>query len=146
VCRARQVGGADLDAAVWADVCALLAEPARVEQEYQRRLQGGAADAAGAEGPALAKRIAGVRKAISRLIDGYSEGLLEKEEFEPRLRSARERLARLEAEAQAQADEAARRAELRLVIGKLQEFAEGIQGGLQEADEALRREVIRALV
>jgi site-specific DNA recombinase len=146
ICRARQVRADHLEAAVWDDVCALLAEPARVEQEYQRRLQGSPAGAGGGEGAALAKRAAGVRKAISRLIDGYSEGLLEKEEFEPRLRAARERLARLEAEARAQADAEARRAELRLVIGKLQEFAEGIKSGLGQADWATRREVIRALV
>jgi site-specific DNA recombinase len=146
VCQVRPARAAELEAAVWDDVCALLAEPARIEQEYQRRLADGPADAAGAEGPALAKRIAGVQKAISRLIDGYSEGLLEKAEFEPRLRSARERLARLQAEARTQADAAARRAELRLVIGQLQEFAARLTSGLRAADEATRREVIRALV
>src|SRR5207245_333058 len=145
VCRVQPVRAAELEVAVWDDICALLAEPARVEQEYQRRSQAEAAAADGAEGTAVAKRIAGVQKAISRLIDGYSEGLLEKEEFEPRLRTARERLARLEAEARTQADAAARHAELRLVIGKLQEFAEGITSGLHEADWATRREVIRAL-
>ena len=146
VCQARPVEAADLEAAVWADGCALLADPARVEQEYQRRLQTGPAGAGGTEGEALAKRINGVKKSIGRLIDSYSEGLLEKEEFEPRLRGARARLALLEAEAQAQADEAARRAELRLVIGQLQEFAAGVQTGLQEAEWGTRREVIRALV
>jgi len=146
LCQVRPLPAAALEAAVWSDVSALLAEPARVQQEYERRLQDAPADATGAECPALAKRLASVQKAISRLIDGYSEGLLEKEEFEPRLRSARERLARLQAEAHTQADAAARRAELRLVIGKLQEFAAGIQSGLQEADWAIRREVIRALV
>ena len=146
VCQVRPVRAAELEAAVWQDVCALLAEPARVEQEYQRRLQDGPADGTGTESAALAKRLAGVQKTISRLIDGYSEGLLEKEEFEPRLRAARERRARLQAEAQTLADAAARQADLRLVIGKLQEFAEGITSGLHEADGAMRREVIRALV
>lgn len=146
LCQVRPVPARELEAAVWGDVCALLAEPARVEQEYQRRLQDGAGDAAGSERAALAKRIAGVQKAIGRLIDGYSEGLLEKAEFEPRLRATRERLARLQAEAQTQADAAARHADLRLVIGKFQEFAEGIRSGLQEADWQTRREVIRALV
>ncbi len=146
VCQVRPVRAAELEAAVWDDVCALLAEPARVEQEYQRRLQDEPGNVAGTEGPALAKRIASVQKAISRLIDGYSEGLLEKAEFEPRLRAARERLARLEADAQTQADATTRQAELRLVIGKLQEFAESIKTGLQEAEVATRREVIRALV
>ena len=77
---------------MWEDVSALLAEPARVEQEYRRRLEDSPAAEGAAAGGALAKRAAGLRKAISRLIDGSSEGLLEKEEFEPRLRAARERL------------------------------------------------------
>jgi site-specific DNA recombinase len=62
------------------------------------------------------------------------------------MRSARERLARLEMEAQASADVAARRAEFRLVLGKLQEFAGKIQSGLDKAEPATQREVIRALV
>ena len=146
LCSVRPVAAAELEAAVWEEVCALLAEPGRVEQEYQRRLEADGADTDGAEGTALAQRIAGVQKSISRLIDGYSEGLLEKEEFAPRLRAARQRLARLQAEAQSQADASARRAELRLVIGKLQEFVEGIATGLEKADGPTRRQVIRALV
>ena len=131
---------------MWGDICALLADPARVEQEYQRRAAGEEAEGAAAEGEALAKRVAAVQRGISRLIDSYSEGLLEKEEFEPRLRAARARLARLEAEAQAQADAAARQAELRLVLGKFQEFADSLQTGLKEASWTTRREVIRAVV
>jgi site-specific DNA recombinase len=146
VCRARSVRAPELEAAVWGDVCALLADSSRIEQEYERRQQNSAAATAGAEGAALVKRVTAVQRGISRLIDGYSEGLLEKAEFEPRLRAARERLQRLEAEAQVQADAAARQAELRLVLGKLQEFAESIRAGLQEATWATRREVIRALV
>jgi site-specific DNA recombinase len=145
-CRTRSVRAAELEAAVWEDVCALLADPARVQQEYERRCQDNAADAGGQESAALAQRAAALKRAISRLIDSYSEGLLEKEEFEPRLRAARERLARLESEIQAQADAAARQAELRQVVGRLQEFVEGIKSGLREADWATRRAVIRALV
>jgi hypothetical protein len=43
---------------------------------------------------------------------------LEKSDFEPRIRRARERLATLEAEVKKQADEESQRAELRLVIGQ----------------------------
>ena len=88
LCRARSVRAQELEAAVWGDICALLADPARVEQEYQRRAAGEEAEGAAAEGEALAKRVAAVQRGISRLIDSYSEGLLEKEEFEPRLRAA----------------------------------------------------------
>src|SRR5205823_3052468 len=125
---------------------ALLNEPQKVAAEYQRRLQGeeGSTDRRGAE--PLAKGIAKVKRTIGRLIDAYSEGLLEKEEFEPRLRAAKERLGRLEAEAAAAADEEVQQAELRLVIGKLEEFAEKVRDGLAEAEWATRREILRALV
>jgi site-specific DNA recombinase len=146
ICRARSVPAQELEAAVWGDICALLADPSRVEQEYQRRAAGEEAAGAATEGAALAKRVVAVQRGISRLIDSYTEGLLEKEEFEPRLRAARGRLARLEAEVQAQADAAARQAELRLVLGKFQEFADSIRTGLAEASWTIRREVIRALV
>ena len=146
LCRMRAVRAADLEQAVWEDVCALLAEPDRLAQEYERRLNATPAEDATASGEALAKRLAAVKRGISRLIDSYSEGLLEKTEFEPRLRAARERLERLQAEVQLQQDAATRRAELRLVVGKFQEFAAALQAGLQEASWATRREILRALV
>ncbi len=37
----------------------------------------------------MAKLIKQVKKSISRLIDAYEEGLLEKSEFEPRISTAR---------------------------------------------------------
>jgi site-specific DNA recombinase len=146
VCRAPTVAADELEAAVWTDLCALLEDPARVEQEYQRRFQGAAAAGAPAEGEALGKRIATVKRGLSRLIDAYGDGLLEREEFEPRVRATRERLARLEAEAQAETDAVARREELRLVLGQLQEFAEALKSGIREAPWDTRRQVIQALV
>jgi site-specific DNA recombinase len=52
----------------------------------------------------------------------------------------------LEAEVKKQADEESQRAELRLVIGQLQEFANHIKSGLHDADWSTRREIVRALV
>jgi hypothetical protein len=40
-------------------------------------------------------QIAKVKQTISRLIDGYAEGLLDKDEFTLRIRRAKERLGRL---------------------------------------------------
>jgi site-specific DNA recombinase len=80
------------------------------------------------------------------MIDAYGEGLVDKEEFEPRVRAFRERLCRLEAEARQQQELEAQERELRLVIGRLQEFAERVKAGLEEADWSTRREIIRALV
>ena len=83
---------------------------------------------------------------ISRLIDAYSDGLLDKSEFEPRILAARERLAKLEDQCRQRIDEANQEVELRLVIGQLEEFAKRVSHELQEPDWETRREIVRALV
>ncbi len=146
VCWNKQVRTDVLEEAVWKDVCALLRDPTKVAQEYERRLKGKSSRCGGRRGGSLTKLIQKVKRGIARLIDAYEEGLLEKREFEPRIRSAKERLAKLETEAQSQAAAEAEEQELRLVIGQLQEFAERVRSGLAEADWSTQREIIRALV
>ena len=74
-----------------------------------------------------------VKKMISRLIDAYGDGLLDKSEFEPRISAAQERLAKLEDEHRQRIGEAAQEAELRLVIGQLEEFAQARFAGVARA-------------
>ena len=87
-----------------------------------------------------------VKRGIARLIDAYEDGLLTRAEFEPRLRNAKQRLDKLEAEIQAAADQTAAQHELRLVIGQFEDFAQRVSEGLHEGDWTTRREIIRALV
>lgn len=95
---------------------------------------------------ALGRQLAKARRAIERLIDSYTEGLIEKPEFEPRLAELRRRTARLEAEAKAQqeADEQVR--SLHLIIGKLDLFAAMVRDRLGSADWATKRDIICTLV
>src|SRR6516165_9470296 len=117
LCWNKQIRTDILDAAVWEDVRQLLSEPERVRAEYQRQLQGPGTDS-NHEVEHLNKTIKNVKKLISRLIDAYGEGLLDKSEFEPRILAARERLAKLEDECRQRRDEANQESELRLVIGQ----------------------------
>jgi site-specific DNA recombinase len=94
----------------------------------------------------VASRIAQLKRGIARLIDRYQDGLLEKSDFEPRMRQSKERLARLEAEQQEAAQAETQRAALRLIIGHLKAFTERMAEGLEAADWATRRDIIRALV
>lgn len=145
LCGNRPVPAGLLEMAVWNDVCALLAHPGKVEEEYQRRLR----DAPVSEtltAEILTKRIQQVQRAIARLIDAYGEGLLDKNEFEPRLRGAKERLSALTKEACVQSNQASEEQELRLVIERLQAFADQVQAGLETADSVTRREILRALI
>src|SRR5262249_31071606 len=76
----------------------------------------------------------------------YAEGLIDKGEFEPRVTRLRQRLARLEEQRQALADEAAVQGELQLIIGRLEDFAAKLHDSLETADWASKRALIRALV
>jgi site-specific DNA recombinase len=58
----------------------------------------------------------------------------------------RQRLARLEEQRQALANEAALHWELQLILGRLEDFATQLHAGLETADWASKRDLIRALV
>src|SRR6185437_7662038 len=131
---------------VWTEVCRLLENPALVIEEYQRRLDTLQAHPRQLELDALARQLAKARRAIGRLIDSYTEGLIEKPEFEPRIAELRRRLTRLEAEASEHqaAEEQAR--SLQRVIGKLDLFAAMVRDRLGTADGFTKREIICLLV
>jgi site-specific DNA recombinase len=145
VCSNRQVRTDLLDNAVWEDVCGLLRDPKRLAEEYERRLQDHTTKC-GEATKQLTSQIQKTKRTVARLIDAYEDGLLSKEEFEPRIRGSKERLSRLEAEASAAADEEVKRVELRVVIGHLEEFASRIREGLESPDWITKREIIRSLV
>ena len=145
VCTNPQVRTDLLDLTVWREVSGLLAHPERVAEEYQRRLQAPTSGTRQAQAT-LETQIGKVRQGVARLIDSYAEGLLEKHEFEPRITRLRQRIAALEEQRQQLLDEAAVQTELRLIIGRLEDFATQIDTGLEEADWLRKREMIRALV
>jgi len=144
ICDNLQVRTDKLDEWVWQEVCALLEDPQRLQQEYQRRL-----DAPSRENEdltAIQAQLGKVRQGIARLIDSYAEGFIEKQEFEPRIKRLRQRMAQLEDRDHLRRTELARQAELRLVITQLEDFAAKVKDGLAEADWLTKRDLIRTLV
>src|SRR5712691_5628218 len=145
VCQHTQVRTDLLDVAVWQEVCTRLAHPERLAEEYRRRLQPEtrATRTSLATGEA---QIGKLRHGGARLIDRYAESRIDKDEFEPRITRLRQRLARLEEQRQAGADEAALQTEFQLIIGRLEDFATKVHSGLEAADWASQRDLIRTLV
>jgi site-specific DNA recombinase len=144
ICRNKPVRLDRLEAAVWADVRAVLEHPEELRQEFERRLLG--ENETDIDLEQSNKQIAAVQRSISRLIDAYESALLDKSEFEPRVRQAKERLARLQQEASAASDRAAQRADLRLILSNLDKFVDQVRDGLNHAGWDTRREIIRSLV
>ncbi len=85
-----------VEAAVWADVSALLSEPQRLRQGFQRRQQSSQAPGPEVNQECLQGDVHKVRQSIGRLIDAYTAGLIETRDFEPRMQRLKERLAKLE--------------------------------------------------
>ena len=145
ICESRMLRVDQLDAAVWDDVRALLAEPSRIAQEYERRLKHSDQPDDVSE-RSLQKEISQTRRRIARLLEMYEEGYLEKGPFHQRIEAARLRLSRQEEQAKAMAERNDDVRELRLLMGRLEEFAGKVREGLESCEVTTRREIIRALV
>jgi site-specific DNA recombinase len=145
VCWNKSVRMEPLDNAVWDDVRSLLTDPGRVEAEYRRR-QDDKNDPQKTNGEAVERLVQITRRRIARLLDAYEDGLMDRQEFEPRIRRARERLLQLEAEAEQERQCRASERELRDLLSQLDQFGQRVHDGLSEADWPTRREIIRTLV
>ena len=146
ICSNKQVRTDLLEQLVWLDVSSLLKNPQRIEQEYKRRLTGKKKNVRRNSSEQLHTLIKKIKRGIARLLDAYQDGLIHKSEFEPRMRRAKERLAKLQAEVKKREDEEAQQKELSLVIGHMQDFADKISSNLEKLDWLKCRDVIRALV
>jgi site-specific DNA recombinase len=144
-CHNRSLRMEWLDEAVWGDVKSLLEEPGRIRREFERRLAGNGSETS-PQRQRAATEAATLQRKMSRLIDAFQDELLDKNQFEPRMTAMRSRLASLKAEVESEAAAEAAIREMRLVIDRLETFAERIRSDLAAADWATRRDLIRTLV
>ncbi|MBV7333530.1 recombinase family protein [Chloroflexi bacterium TSY] len=144
ICHNLQVRTDLLENMVWDEVCALLNDTARVEREYQRRLQAPAKDNDDLD--VTNRQLAKIKQSIARLIDTYTDGFIDKDEFAPRIRRLRQRQSDLEEKLQKLNQELSQQQQLRLLITQLEDFAAKVTEGLDTADWQTKREIIRMLV
>jgi len=145
LCPNTQVRTDRLELAVWREVCALLAHPERLAQEFHQRLHANG-QKQHQERRVLESQGGKLQQGVARLIDSYAEGLIEKEEFEPRMKRLRQRIAQIAVQCQQLAEEEMLHHELQLIIGRLDEFAAQVTQNLEELEWSRKRDIIRALV
>lgn len=143
ICTNASVHGR-VEQAVWSDLCALLQDPARLRREFEARLDRPAHD--NAEITRLEQALVEHKRRLARLIDAYANGWVDKVEFEPRVRSAKERLARDEAALLEHQRDSIDADELRLLIGQFDTFAAQMSASLEQADFATKRKLLRLLI
>jgi site-specific DNA recombinase len=135
-----------LEDLVWQRVRGLLENTSQLEEEYQRRLKEVTSRSGKLSPTSLEAHLAKLRQGVSRLRDSYAEGLIDKSEFEPRLRRQRQRIGEVEEQQKQLADEATLHNELRLIIGRLEDFAMKVRENLDQASWLDRRDILRTLV
>ncbi|MGF7212726.1 transcriptional regulator with XRE-family HTH domain [Skermanella aerolata] len=131
----------------WNEIRAVLEDPRRLADEYRRRL--GAPRTGPCEIDALAtleRQISSLRRGISRLIDSYAEGLIDRTEFQPRIMGMKQRLARLEENRHTLVETAETEQNLALIIGRLEDFSDKVHQALDGLDWHGTRDIIRMMI
>jgi len=147
MCDNKQVRTSQLDDLVWQQVVALLQHPERLRQEYEQRLQRLEQDhRSNADTAALEKHKRHLQQGKSRLIDGYTEGLIDKADFDPKMAQLKIKFEQVQAQIEASQRQHAGQVELFLVINRLEEFAAAVSDRLTTLEFDTKREIIRALV
>ncbi len=143
ICSNAQIQGEFLESAVWREVCVLLTHPERLEHEYHG---GGRVGASLESVETLKAQRLKLQHALERLIDSFTEGLIERDQFTSRMARTKSRITELDAKIKADAGDADRLEHLRLAARRLRELAAAVGPHLATADWHRRRDIIRTLV
>ena len=141
VCQTTQIRSEVLDDLVWSEVTDLLRNPQRLQKEFTRRSGKKKVDVA-----ALDVQRKNIQTKIARIIDGYADGLITKEDFEPRIKRAKEQQKKIEDQLRMVDQETVDAAQLKLITVRIDDFAAKIEGRLENIDWDTKRQIIRALV
>ena len=99
-----------------------------------------------ADTAALEKHQRHLEQGKSRLIDSYTEGLIDKADFDPKMTHVKMKLEQVAGQIAASKQHQAGQSELFLVINRLEEFAAAVNERLTSLDFTTKRDIIRALV
>ena len=143
ICNNAQMQGEFLETAVWQEVSDLLRNPGRLECDYEA---GGRAGASLDNIETLKAQRLKLQPALERLIDSFTEGLIEKDQFTSRMARTKSRIAELDRKIKDDAGDVDRREHLRLAASRLRELAAAVGPYLATADWYRRRDIIRTLV
>ena len=143
ICTNRQIQAEFLEAAVWREICDLLRNPEKLERDFKE--SNNAVASLQTAGALKAQRLK-QQHALERLIDSFTEGLISKDQFTPRMARTRSRIAELDTQIQAYSGDIDQMEHLRLGVARLRELSATLGPGLADSDWHRKREVIRTVV
>ena len=143
ICDNGSVKAPELEARVWSEVCELLRDPARLVQELERRKQ---QSSDSDELLAMQRRVDELRGRLDRLIDAYTNGLLERSEFEKRitpLRANHDREIAALASLRGRLEDAE---DWQNLASGIEQLSTQVETQLSTASQELKRELLRLLI
>lgn len=145
LCDNTSVNVAVLNEKVWTDLCLLLQNPERINEELARRRAAGAEETT-PKLQELEKNVNTLRGRLDRLIDAHASGLIERDEFESRVTTLRSQYRR-EVEALESLRGATHDAMNETwVTDSLSRLSDQVAAGLETADFNLKRDLLKLLV
>jgi len=135
-----------LEKLVWNEIKNLLKNPHQLEKEYSRQISSLEKNSTQNEQDKLNAEKLRFEKSISRLIDSYMEGIIEKTEFQPRIKSYKNRLLNIEQRLFQLTSDQNQKLEFQIALGKIEEFAANVKSNLEKDDWKMKRDVCEALI
>ncbi len=146
ICDNKRIRTDVLEAAVWEEVKHLLKDPSRILEEYKRRLSEIKKSPLDQKSDLLEKKEVQLNCGIARLIDSYTQGYINEEEFKPRIKAMKQTLQTIEEQKKKIFDQKRFEQDLTLVVTNLEEFSSSVNLSLDNADWLTKRDIIRTLV
>jgi site-specific DNA recombinase len=148
ICKNKPIRSDTLETAVWEEIKNLLKNPQRILEEYQRRIVELEKSPIDHTYDSFEKQKAKLQRGITRLIDSYAGEYIDKEEFEPRIKAMKQRLASIEEQQKKIIEQKNLKNEIKLIMTNLEKFAIGINSNLENLDLSwhTKRDIIRTLI
>lgn len=146
MCDSTVVHAHILEELVWKEVEYLLNDPSCLEKEYQRRIDELTEDPRGQERNKLNFEKSKMEKSIERLIDSYADGIIEKSEFEPRIRNCKQKLHFLEQNLLQLIDNESNKKNLKMIVANIEDFSILVKKKLKDIDWQTKRDIVIALI
>jgi site-specific DNA recombinase len=143
ICNNPQIRGEFLEATAWVEVCKLLENPERLQQKPEQKLE---IPRNPENLDVLTSHLGKLQRGVERLIDSYSDGAIDKEQFMSRLSRTKGRIADLEAKIRSNTDGLDHGQELGILMDHFRQLAVHLGRGLEDADWNRRRDIMRSLI
>lgn len=145
-CNAASLNADKLEEAVWNEVVYFLSDTKSIDSEYKRRSKNLKLENKGTERTKLNKEKTSIENKIKLLIDSYTDSLITKAEFEPRIKTYREHVRQIEQKILQLMDDEKQHHDVQIFMDKLENFANEVNTKLNSADWETKRNILLSLV